>query len=69
MTFAIHPDKMHIIAIDVADELKVRKAFQFVTQELSNLPDVNLHAVVNNAGVGYPGEVEWGYFRHLQKNI
>ena len=62
MTKAIHPDSMHIIPIDVTDELKVRRAFEFVGQELSNLPDVNLHAIVNNAGIGSPGEIEWGTF-------
>ena len=62
VTKAVHQDRMHVIPIDVRDELKVRTAYESVAEKLSNLPDVNLHAIVNNAGISSSGEFEWKTF-------
>ena len=62
VTKAVHQDRMHVIPIDVRDELKVRIAYESVAEELSNLPGVNLHAIVNNAGIASSGKVEWSTF-------
>ena len=53
---------MHLIPIDVTNETIVNEAFDEVNQKLSLLPDVELHAVVNNAGVLIIGQVEWSTF-------
>ena len=62
MIKASHPKKMHVIAIDVSNDLTVKMAHEEVTHKLSQLPDVKLHAVVNNAGICPYGEIEWGTF-------
>ena len=66
---AVHPEKMHVIPIDVANAAKVDEAFKEVAQKLSLLPDVKLHAVVNNAGVLIIGQTEWGYFQYFQRSL
>ena len=57
---AVHPEKMHVIPMDVSREDSVMNAHEIVSKKLSSLDDVVLHSVVNNAGIGFCGEVEWG---------
>ena len=66
---AAHQKKMYVIPIDVTNDLTVKMAYETVTQKLSVLPEVQLHAIVNNAGICPYGEVEWGTFEMIKQVV
>lgn len=53
---------MHLIAIDVTNDLTVQLALEEVKKMLTSKGNLELWAVVNNAGVCPYGEIEWGSF-------
>jgi len=57
---ATNPKRLHVIQIDVSNDLTVKMAYEEVTKKLLTLPGVTLHAVINNAGICPYGELEWG---------
>lgn len=66
---AKNAQRMHLLAIDVTNDLTVRLALEEVEKVLQSNPKVKLWAVVNNAGVCPYGEVEWGSFDQVKKTL
>ena len=48
--------RLHVVDLDVTSQVKMDKALQYVDQ---NLPKLGLWGVVNNAGLGNSGFLEW----------
>ena len=51
-----HSDRLHILALDITSEASVQQAVSYVMQ---HLPPGGLWALVNNAGIGGHGYIEW----------
>lgn len=66
---AKHAETIHLIQIDVTNDLTVHLAFERVTQLLESRKDTQLWAVVNNAGVCPYGELEWGSFDTIKTTL
>ncbi|XP_013393048.1 retinol dehydrogenase 7 [Lingula anatina] len=57
-------NRLHIVQLNVSSDQQVQEALTFVRE---NLGDSDLWAVVNNAGIGMFGELEWVKIEDLQK--
>lgn len=52
-----HPEKLILVKLDVCCDTSVKLAFERIRTSLSN--NEQLWAVVNNAGIALPNELEW----------
>lgn len=66
---AKHPESIHLIQIDVTNDLTVHLALEKVNKLLSSKKDVTLWALINNAGVCPYGEIEWGSFETIKNTL
>ncbi|KAL4238948.1 hypothetical protein ACF0H5_003652 [Mactra antiquata] len=51
----LRSDRLHVIKVDVADDVSVEEAF---LQVQAHLPDEGLWAIINNAGINSFGDIE-----------
>lgn len=52
-----YPDKLILLKVDVSCDKSVKSAFEHIQTSLNN--NAQLWAVVNNAGIALPNELEW----------
>ena len=58
--------RLHVINLDVTCQIKTDEALRYVEQ---NLPKLGLWGIVNNAGVGNCGFLEWIPLETFEKVI
>lgn len=63
---AKNPTKMTIVPLDVTNDLAVRLAYEQIDRHLKDA-NLQLHAIVNNAGICPAFEVEWGSIDLIKK--
>ena len=51
-----HSGRLHVLLLDITNEASVQQVVRYVMQ---HLPPGGLWALVNNAGIGGHGYIEW----------
>ncbi|XP_074605079.1 retinol dehydrogenase 16-like [Brevipalpus obovatus] len=60
-TEAVHKDRMHIVKLDVTNDVDINNAYNEV-ESILKLTEDQLYGLLNNAGIIYYGNIEFGDF-------
>lgn len=65
---AVHKDRMHIVKLDVTNDVDIENAYNEV-ESILKLTEDQLYGLLNNAGIIYYGNTEFGDFNSHFKRV